>query len=87
MESCVPVSSIEAPLVEFYFPYFFVLPVEEEVIGSSIRASLEEFKDFFPIWLLVMLPSIFPPWRMKKGGSWRLMLVESWVLERLISRW
>lgn len=60
MESCVLVSSIEAPLVEFYFPYFPVLPVEEEVIGSSIRVGLEEFKDVFSYLALSHVAFNFP---------------------------
>jgi len=60
MKSCVPVSSIEVPLVEFSLPYFPVLPVEEEAIGFSIRAGLEEFKDVFSYLALSRVAFDFP---------------------------
>jgi hypothetical protein len=60
MKSCVPVSSIEVPLVEFSLPYFPVLPVEEEAIRFSIRAGLKEFKDVFSYLALSRVAFDFP---------------------------
>jgi hypothetical protein len=41
-------------------PYFHVLPVEEEAIGFSIRAGLEEFKDVFSYLALSRVAFNFP---------------------------
>lgn len=60
MESCVLISSIEAPLGEFSLLYFPVLLVEEEAIRSSIRVGLEEFKDVFSYLALSGVTFNFP---------------------------